>query len=79
MSEIALINIVNKFNSKTIVIYFTFLVLQGGNIFTSFCNPPRQIDMIIENPKEKSSNWFHKINSIVKMKVVMLKFLLMSY
>ena len=37
--KIALINIVNKFNSKTIVIYFTFLVLQGENIFTSFCNP----------------------------------------
>ena len=37
--KIALINIVNKFNSKTIVIYFTLFVLQGGNIFTSFCNP----------------------------------------
>lgn len=37
--KIALINIVNKFNSKTIVIYFTFLVFQGENIFTSFCNP----------------------------------------
>ena len=37
--KITLINIVNKFNSKTIVIYFTFLVLHGGNIFTSFCNP----------------------------------------
>ena len=37
--KIALNNIVNKFNSKTIVIYFTFLGLQGENIFTSFCNP----------------------------------------
>jgi hypothetical protein len=26
---------------------------------------PRQIDMIIENPKEESNNWFNKINSIV--------------
>ncbi|MDW3627061.1 MAG: hypothetical protein QOK72_10490, partial [Nitrososphaeraceae archaeon] len=33
----ALINLVNKFNFKTIVIDFNLFVLYKGSIFTSFC------------------------------------------
>ena len=51
--KIALNNIVNKFNSKTIVIYFTFFLFFKQKIYLLHFVTLRKIDMIIEKYKRR--------------------------
>ena len=60
------ISIANKFNSKIIFLYVLVCPSQNEYINLPGLVTPKQIDMIIENAKEKARDWFNKIHSVVK-------------
>jgi nucleotide-binding universal stress UspA family protein len=62
------INIANKFNSEIIVLYVVVSPSKSEYANLTGLVTPKQIDMIIENAKKESKNWFKRIEDIVKEK-----------
>lgn len=58
--------IANRFNSEIILLYVVVSPSQYEYINLTGLVTPRQIDMIIENAKKESRNWFKRIETIVK-------------
>ena len=62
------INIANKFNSEIIVLYVVVSPSKSEYANLTGLVTPKQIDMIIENAKRESKNWFKRIEDMVKEK-----------
>ena len=62
------INIANKFNSEIIVLYVVVSPSKSEYANLTGLVTPKQIDMIIENAKKESKNWFKRIEDMVKEK-----------
>ena len=62
------INIANKFNSEIIVLYVVVSPSKSEYANLTGLVTPKQIDMIIENAKTESKNWFKRIEDMVKEK-----------
>jgi nucleotide-binding universal stress UspA family protein len=60
------VNIANKFNSELIIIYVVVSPSKSEYANLTGLVTPKQIDMIIENAKKESRNWFKKIEDKVK-------------
>ena len=60
------INIANKFNSEIIVLYVVVSPSKSEYANLTGLVTPKQIDMIIENAKKESKNWFKRIEDMVK-------------
>ena len=60
------INIANKFNSEIIVLYVVVSPSKSEYANLTGLVTPKQIDMIIENAKKESKNWFKTIEHMVK-------------
>jgi nucleotide-binding universal stress UspA family protein len=60
------VNIANKFNSELIIIYVVVSPSKSEYANLTGLVTPKQIDMIIENAKRESRNWFKKIEDKVK-------------
>jgi len=60
------VNIANKFNSELIIIYVVVSPSKSEYANLTGLVTPKQIDMIIENAKNESKNWFKKIEDKVK-------------
>jgi nucleotide-binding universal stress UspA family protein len=60
------VNIANKFNSELIIIYVVVSPSKSEYVNLTGLVTPKQIDMIIENAKKESRNWFKKIEDKVK-------------
>lgn len=60
------INIANKFNSEIIVLYVVVSPSKSDYANLTGLVTPKQIDMIIENAKKESKNWFKRIEDMVK-------------
>jgi nucleotide-binding universal stress UspA family protein len=60
------VNIANKFNSELIIIYVVVSPSKSEYANLTGLVTPKQIDMIIENAKKESRNWFKKIEDRVK-------------
>lgn len=60
------INIANKFNSEIIVLYVVVSPSKAEYANLTGLVTPKQIDMIIENAKKESKNWFKRIEDMVK-------------
>jgi nucleotide-binding universal stress UspA family protein len=60
------VNIANKFNSELIIIYVVVSPSKSEYANLIGLVTPKQIDMIIENAKKESRNWFKKIEDKVK-------------
>ena len=60
------INIANKFNSEIIVLYVVVSPSKSEYANLTGLVTPKQIDMIIENAKKESKNWFKSIEDKVK-------------
>ena len=60
------VNIANKFNSELIIIYVVVSPSKSEYANLTGLVTPKQIDMIIENEKKESRNWFKKIEDKVK-------------
>jgi nucleotide-binding universal stress UspA family protein len=62
------VNIANKFNSELIIIYVVVTPSKSEYANLTGLVTPKQIDMINENAKNESKNWFKKIEDNVKEK-----------
>ena len=62
------INIANKFNSEIIVLYVVVSPSKAEYANLTGLVTPKQIDIIIENAKKESKNWFKRIEDIAKEK-----------
>jgi nucleotide-binding universal stress UspA family protein len=60
------VNIANKFNSELIIIYVVVSPSKSEYANLTGLVTPKQVDMIIENAKKESRNWFKKIEDKVK-------------
>ena len=60
------ISIANKFNSKIIFLYVLVCPSQNEYINLPGLVTPKQIDMIIENAKEKARDWFNRIKDRIQ-------------
>jgi nucleotide-binding universal stress UspA family protein len=56
----------NRFNSEIILLYVVISPSQYEYINLTGLVTPKQIDMIIENAKKESRNWFKRIENIVR-------------
>ena len=59
-------NIADKFQSEIIVLYVVVSPSKSEYANLTGLVTPKQIDMIIENAKEESKNWFKRIEDMVK-------------
>jgi nucleotide-binding universal stress UspA family protein len=62
------VNTANKFNSELIIIYVVVTPSKSEYANLTGLVTPKQIDMINENAKNESKNWFKKIEDNVKEK-----------
>ena len=60
------INIANKFNSEIIVLYVVVSPSKAEYANLTGLVTPKQIDIIIENAKKESKNWFKRIEDMAK-------------
>ena len=60
------INIANKFNSEIIVLYVVVSPSKSEYANLTGLVTPKQIDMIIENAKEKARDWFLRIEDMIE-------------
>ena len=56
----------NRFNSEIILLYVVISPSQYEYIYLTGLVTPKQIDIIIENAKKESRNWFKRIEDIVR-------------
>jgi len=61
-------NIADKFQSEIIVLYVVVSPSKSEYANLTGLVTPKQIDMIIENAKKESKNWFKRIEDMVKEK-----------
>ena len=61
-------SIANKFNSEIIVLYVVVSHSKSEYANLTGLVTPKQIEMIIENAKEESKNWFKRIEDMLKEK-----------
>ena len=61
-------SIANKFNSEIIVLYVVVSPSKAEYANLTGLVTPKQIDIIIENAKKESKNWFKRIEDIAKEK-----------
>ena len=59
-------NIADKFQSEIIVLYVVVSPSKSEYANLTGLVTPKQIDMIIENAKKESKNWFKRIEDMVK-------------
>ena len=59
-------NVADKFNSEIILLYVVVSPSHHEYINLTGLVTPKQIDLIIENAKKETKNWFTRIENIVK-------------